>query len=175
MENSEAAVFLGPAPAWARLAVRLNKPRPWRDKSRHSRVCNDIHAFVTTRALFIPYTYPTMALDAPLSIEKSPGKAPGTLILRLSGPVTLRNLFDLQAQLREIEIPKLTILDLTNVPYMDSAGMGAVVNHYVRCESKGARLIAVGVSPRIQELFKITRVDSVIPQAATVEEAEAGL
>jgi anti-anti-sigma factor len=117
-----------------------------------------------------------MAIDDPLSIEQHPGKAPGTLILRLSGPVTLRNLFDLQAQLRSIDpLPPLTILDLAGVPYMDSAGMGAVVNHYVRCQGKGARLVAVAVSPRILELFKITKVDSIIPQAATVEEAEAGL
>ena len=89
------------------------------------------------------------------------------------GPVTLRNLFDLQSKLRVGEPPPLTILDLTGVPYMDSAGMGAVINHYVRCQGKGKRLIAVGVSPRVLELFKITRVDAVIPMVATVEEAEA--
>jgi anti-anti-sigma factor len=114
-----------------------------------------------------------MAIDDPLAIEQTEGKAPGSIILRLTGPVTLRNLFDLQSKLRVGEPPPLTILDLTGVPYMDSAGMGAVINHYVRCQGKGKRLIAVGVSPRVLELFKITRVDAVIPMVATVEEAEA--
>jgi len=31
-------------------------------------------------------------------------------------------------------------------------------------------MIAAGVTPRVQQLFKITKVDSVIPMAATVEE-----
>jgi anti-anti-sigma factor len=115
-----------------------------------------------------------MAIDDPLSIEILEGKSQGTRIIRLTGPLTLRNLFDLQARLRAIEpTPALTILDLAGVPYMDSAGMGAVINHYTRCQGKGARLIATGVSPRVHELFRMTKVDSVIPQAATVEEAEA--
>jgi anti-anti-sigma factor len=114
-----------------------------------------------------------MAIDDPLTIAQEEGNAPGTLIFRLSGPLTLRNMFAFQSQLRSAEPPPVTIFDLTAVPYMDSAGMGAVINHFVHCQRKGARLIVAGVSPRVMELFKLTRVDSVIPLAATVEDAEA--
>jgi anti-anti-sigma factor len=58
---------------------------------------------------------------------------------------------------------------------MDSAGMGAIVNHYVHCQHRSARLIVAGVNSRVMELFRMTRVDRVIPLAASVEEAEAGL
>jgi anti-sigma B factor antagonist len=116
-----------------------------------------------------------MAFDDPLSIEHLPGSTPGTSIYRLSGPVTLRNLFDLQAKLRGGDPPPVTILDLSGVPYMDSAGMGAVINHYVRCTNKGVKLIVAGVTPRVMELFKLTKVNSVIALAGTVAEAEAGL
>jgi hypothetical protein len=34
-------------------------------------------------------------------------------------------------------------------------------------------MVVSGVCPRVLELFKITRVDSVVPQAATIEAAEA--
>ena len=135
-------------------------------------VASHIHTFVT-QTLHLFLTLSSMAIDDPLAIEQTEGKAPGSIILRLTGPVNLRNLFDLQSKLRVGEPPTLTILDLTGVPYMDSAGMGAVINHYVRCQGKGKRLIAVGVSPRVLELFKMTRVDAVIPMVATVEEAEA--
>jgi len=40
---------------------------------------------------------------------------------------------------------------------------------------QGAKLIITGVSPRILELFKMTRVDTVITQAPTVEDAENSL
>jgi anti-anti-sigma factor len=137
---------------------------------------SDIHTIVTTHCVFFLTLIPIMAIDEPLSIESQEGKAPGTLILRLTGPVTLRNLFDFQAQLRAIQPPPpVTILDMAGVPYMDSAGMGAVINHHVHCQGKGARLIVTGISTRVHELFKMTRVDTVISQAPTVETAEASL
>jgi anti-sigma B factor antagonist len=97
------------------------------------------------------------------------------LIFALAGPVTLRNLFGLQDQLRSGDLPSASILDLSGVPYMDSAGMGAIVNYYVHCEKKGVELIIAGVSSRVMELFKMTRVDTVISLAPSVEAAEARL
>jgi anti-sigma B factor antagonist len=114
-----------------------------------------------------------MAIDGPLKIDREPGKAPGSMILRLTGPLTLRNIFDLQAEMRNDEPRRLTILDLTGVPYMDSAGMGLVVNYHVHCQNKGGQLITAGVSPRILELFKMTKVDAVLRIVPTLEEAEA--
>jgi len=116
-----------------------------------------------------------MAIDKPLAIERKDGKAPGTVITHLSGPVTLCNLFDLQAQLRSGELPRASILDLSGVPYMDSAGMGAIINYYTHCQNRGIKLIISDVSSRVMELFKMTRVDTVMTFAANVEAAEAGL
>jgi anti-sigma B factor antagonist len=116
-----------------------------------------------------------MAFDEPLSIEKQTGKNPGTTILYLKGPLTLRNLFEFQAVIRAGDPPPVTILDLSGVPYMDSTGMGAVINHHVRCTGKGVKLIVTGVSDRIMELFKMTRVDGVINIKPNVEAAEASL
>ncbi len=113
-----------------------------------------------------------MALDAPLSIETREGKAPGMVVLCLSGPLTLRNLFAFQASLRRDPPPPAVVLDLSQVPYMDSAGMGAVINYYVHCEKHHCRMVVAGVSSRVMEMFKMTKVDAVIRLAATVEEAE---
>jgi len=116
-----------------------------------------------------------MAIDAPLAIERREGKASGTRIFQLGGPVTLRNLFDLLPHLRDPDLPRVSILDFRGVPYMDSAGMGAIVNYYVHCQNRGVKLIVAAVSPRVMELFKMTKVDTVISLTATVEEAEAAL
>jgi anti-sigma B factor antagonist len=113
-----------------------------------------------------------MALDAPLTIARREGKAPGTVILQLTGPLTLSNLFDFQAELRNGEQPKLAILDLSGVPYMDSSGMGAIINYHVHSERNGARMIVAGVNNRVLELFKLTHVDTVIAMAASVEAVE---
>jgi anti-sigma B factor antagonist len=121
----------------------------------------------------VPYTQLVMAIDGPLQIDLEHGKTPGTLLIRLTGPLTLRNIFDLQAKFRTMETVPLTIMDLTGVPYMDSAGMGVVVNCHVHCQSRGGKLVAVGVSSRILALFEMTHVDKVIAMAPTLEEAEA--
>jgi anti-anti-sigma factor len=114
-----------------------------------------------------------MLTDAPLSIARLQGSSPDTLIFRFEGPLTLRNLFDAQAELRSAPTTPLTLLDLTAVPYMDSAGMGLLMNHYVHCQTRGAKVVIVGANKRILDLFQITHVDTILPLAATIEEAES--
>ena len=51
--------------------------------------------------------------------------------------------------------------------------MGLVMNHYVHCQNRGSKMIVAAASGRIMDLFKVTKVDTVLPLAATVAEAEA--
>jgi anti-anti-sigma factor len=121
--------------------------------------------------------------SSPFNIERKDGKAPGTVIFRLCGPFTardmygsltpidLQNLLDFQSTPSE-ELPALNILDLTEVPYMDSTGLGMIVRHYVRCQGKGVRMVAAGASERVLELFKLTKMDGVISTSSTVDDAD---
>jgi anti-sigma B factor antagonist len=114
-----------------------------------------------------------MQSDSPLSIDTRNGRVQGTVLFHLTGPLTLSNVFAFQDAVRSGELPRLAIVDLSAVPYMDSAGMGALVNYYTHCQRKGASLMVTGVNGRVQELFVLTKVSTIIPQAATVDEAEA--
>jgi anti-sigma B factor antagonist len=116
-----------------------------------------------------------MHRDDPLKIEWRPGKAGGTRIIQVTGPVTLPNLPAFQDELRRGELPKASILDLSGVDYMDSAGLGAVINYFTHCQRNSIRLMVTGVTPRVRELFKVTKVDSVLAMVDTVEEAEGRL
>jgi anti-anti-sigma factor len=119
----------------------------------------------------------------PFTIERRDGKSAGTVIFKLRGPFTQRDMFaslapvvvdnmlNFQSEPSE-KAPMLNIVDLTEVPYMDSAGLGRIVRHYVHCRGKGVRMVAVGASTRVVELFKMTKVDAVIPMAATMEEVD---
>ena len=127
------------------------------------------------------------------TIERKQGKTPGTVIVRFCGPFTARdmygtlaptdwqNLLEFKANAGEgapgedppaVNIPSVQVFDLTDVPYMDSTGLGVIVHHYVRCRTRGVRLIVAGANPRILELFKMTKVDALLSMAATVEEAD---
>jgi anti-anti-sigma factor len=128
-------------------------------------------------------TEPQVSQGTAFNIERKEGKAPSTVIFRLSGPFTarsmygsltplaLRDLFNFQSLTGE-QAPLVNILDLTRVPYMDSSGLGMIVTHYVHCQGKGIRLILAGVSPRVLELFKMTKVDTTLPTVTTVEEVD---
>jgi anti-sigma B factor antagonist len=110
----------------------------------------------------------------PLVLETVPGKEPGCRILRLIGPLTINSLFEFQNTLRA-DPPLALILDLTGVPYMDSAGMGAIINYYVSAQRHGRKLVVVGVNGRVMELFRMTKVDGLLTLTPTVAEAQQAL
>jgi len=116
-------------------------------------------------------------------IERSQGQTPNTLVFRFSGPFTardmyaaltpaaLKNLFETEPTPRQPA--QINIFDLTDVPYMDSCGLGLIVGHLVRCQNRSVRFVAAGVSPRVLQLFKMTKVDHLLPITGTVDEAAA--
>jgi anti-sigma B factor antagonist len=106
-----------------------------------------------------------------MTFTQRPGSRDGIEILSLSGPFTLGNMFQLQRALQEIRPPQL-IFDISRVPYMDSAGLGLLVNFYVAAQKNGRKMAVVGATPRIMSLFEMTKVDSLLKLYPTVEDAE---
>jgi anti-sigma B factor antagonist len=94
----------------------------------------------------------------PLHIEDAVGSAAGRRVLRLSGPVTISNFFEFQSLVRGNTSIHL-ILDLTQVPYIDSAGIGALVGAYVNHQKDGRSLALVGVTKRVRDALQVTRVE----------------
>ncbi len=109
--------------------------------------------------------------DEPLTATALPGKAEGTTILRLAGPFTLENLFGFQNEFRAMRPPVL-IVDMTGVPYMDSAGLGVLTNAHVSAEGGSRDFFLTGVSDRVMTLLHLTRLDSVLQVFPTVDAAE---
>ncbi len=109
--------------------------------------------------------------EQPLTIEDLPGSREGIRIFRLSGPLTLINLFGFQAKLRA-DTSRALILDFTGVPLADSAGIGALVGAYVTRQKDGRSLGLVGVNQRIIHALEVTRVDNFFRFYGTVAEAE---
>lgn len=107
----------------------------------------------------------------PCELEVISGKSEGTRILRVCGPLTLHTFFPLQEELRR-EHTAYTVFDLSRVPYMDSAGMGVIINAYVSAKRRGNRVAAVGLNYRVVELFKLTHADTLVSIFETVEQAE---
>jgi anti-sigma B factor antagonist len=108
----------------------------------------------------------------PLTIEDTVGPNEGQRILRLSGPLLINNLFSFQDKVRSDKSRDL-VLDFTGVPYIDSAGIGALVGAYVNRQKEGGRSLAlVGVNDRVRTSLKVTHVDQFFRFFNSVEEVQ---
>jgi anti-sigma B factor antagonist len=110
--------------------------------------------------------------ETELSYTTSPGKYEGTLVVHLVGPLTLSTMFGFQAEFRAVHAPVI-IVDLTESPYMDSAGLGLLMNLYVSAEQGKRKFFLTGVNGRIEALIEMTKVNRVLKVYKTPEEAEA--
>lgn len=106
-----------------------------------------------------------------LRIEDLAGQREGQRILRLTGPLTLTTLFEFQSLVRG-DASRHLILDFSNVPYMDSAGIGALVGAYVTHTRAGRSLALVGVNDRLHNALQVTRVEQFFSFFPTLAEAE---
>ena len=96
--------------------------------------------------------------DEPLTIEDL-GLQNNARVLRLSGPLTISTLYEFQNLVRSDSTASL-VLDFTKVPYVDSAGVGALVGAYVRHQKAGHSVRLAGVSERVRNTLKVTQVDN---------------
>lgn len=56
---------------------------------------------------------------------------------------------------------KKLVLDLSGVPYMDSAGLGRLVQSHVTVTNAGGSLKLVGLTTRLNDLLVVTRLATV--------------
>lgn len=106
-----------------------------------------------------------------IEIVCTAGASKDATILRIQGPLTLQMLFDFQNAIRQPGIGD-TIIDLTAVPYIDSAGLGAILGHWAHTQRTGKKLAIAGICERVQVLFNLTKVDTLLPCFATADKAE---
>ncbi len=84
------------------------------------------------------------------------------LTVRCTGRITSASSALLQTTVRPLlSETKLVVLDLTNVTYMDSSGLGAIVGLYVSAKRQKCELKLINLSQRLQELFRITKLAAV--------------
>src|SRR5262249_40245250 len=79
--------------------------------------------------------------------------------IRCSGKLVVSSTGVLQTEVRGL-LPdaKRIVLDLTDLGYMDSSGLGSIIGLYVSVKSAGGQLEVINLSKRVRELFSITNV-----------------
>jgi anti-anti-sigma factor len=90
----------------------------------------------------------------------------GRLTAECHGKLTIENTRELKEALRE-KLPghKHLVIDLKDVPIVDSSGLGALAGLYVSGRTRGCRVEVVNASQQIRQLFSITNVLSLFEAA----------
>jgi anti-anti-sigma factor len=116
--------------------------------------------------------------DSQATFSSRAGAHPRTLIVQVDGPFTLPNIFNFQAKvafLKAHEVIVALIVDVTGVPYMDSAGLGCIINLYVSAEKNDQKFFLAGANDRVTALLETAKVHRLIRSYPTVDDVEATL
>lgn len=106
-----------------------------------------------------------------LEINTRAGFHPGQIVFELTGALELQQVFAFQTKMREDESP-VTILDMNAVTYVDSAGIGALVNANVSRQRRGRKLAIAGITDRARTVLEVTKTAQFFNFYPTVAEAE---
>jgi anti-sigma B factor antagonist len=68
--------------------------------------------------------------------------------------------------------PACLILNMSGVPYMDSAGLGLLTNYFVAAQGEGRKFLLACVNERILSLLEMTKVDQILKMYPSVEAAQ---
>jgi len=87
----------------------------------------------------------------------------GEFTFRCAGRLTSSTSSVLQDAVKKaVSDNKTIVLDLSNVTYMDSSGVGALVSVWVSAKRAGCELRLVSLSDRVKELLHLTNLDKLL-------------
>ena len=67
--------------------------------------------------------------------------------------------------------PKKVILDLSDVEWMNSWGVGLLVSVYTTAQNTGSRLRVAACAPKVCSVLRLTQFDKVLEMFPTVDDA----
>jgi len=108
---------------------------------------------------------------AKLDIAREPGSN-GRLIARLTGKLSLETVSAFLQETRPIDAEKL-VLDMSGVTFLDSAGVGALVQLFVHRRSQSKTLALAALTLQGKSVLQVAGLTKLLPHFATVEEAVA--
>ncbi|HEX4156181.1 MAG TPA: STAS domain-containing protein [Acidobacteriaceae bacterium] len=110
-----------------------------------------------------------------VDIEKT---EPNMAVVNFTGALTLgTSLLTADSKLQQTirEGFSRLVLNMAGVPYLDSAGLGVLVQTSGLAREHGGELRMCGVSERVASLVKMTRTDELLPMDLDVDASRAAL
>jgi anti-sigma B factor antagonist len=108
---------------------------------------------------------------ANLEISHQPSNN-GTLVARLAGKLSIETVSIFLQNLRAVGAKKL-ILDMSDVSYLDSAGVGALVQLFVHRRGKSQEFVLAALTRQGLAVIQVAGLMKLLPTFSTVEDASA--
>ena len=96
-----------------------------------------------------------------------------TVIIEVTGDIDLHRSSKFQKKILSVLVdkPEKIVLDLSDVPYMDSSGVASMVKMLSHANDGGMKLKIANPSEKVRSIMEITNLDSVFDLSPTVEDA----
>jgi anti-anti-sigma factor len=107
--------------------------------------------------------------SAKLDIAHQPASN-GTLVAKLTGKLNIETVNGLLRDLRQVAAEKL-VLDMSAVTFLDSAGVGALVQIFVHRRAKSQKFALAALTPQGNAVMRVSGLVKLLPTFPTVEEA----
>ncbi|PYL06371.1 MAG: anti-sigma factor antagonist [Verrucomicrobia bacterium] len=97
-------------------------------------------------------------------------------VLPLKGEIDLHVSPSVTASLNAMieKKPERLVVDLTDVTYIDSAGLAALIEAMQKVEAYGGKFLLAGLQETVRSIFEISRLDQVFQIFTDAEAALAG-
>ena len=99
----------------------------------------------------------------------------GGIVCKPKGELDAYTVGKFRTSLVELEDKDRVVIDLAEVPFMDSAGLGALIGYMRRARENKLRVTVVSCLPAITRLLHTTGFDRLVPIRETLEEAVEAL
>lgn len=95
-------------------------------------------------------------------------------ILKLSENITLLNIDDFKTQMTDLlkSASSHLILDLQEVKYINSSGLGMIAHSVMNAQKSGKELIITGILPPLQDIFEVVKFSTFMKLFLTLKEGE---
>lgn len=96
-------------------------------------------------------------------------------LCRPVGELDAYTVTDFRQSLGELATRPAVVIDLSEVPFMDSAGLGALIGGIRRARENGGEVAVACSRPTLTRLLHTTGFDRIVPVTETLAEAAAAL
>lgn len=106
-------------------------------------------------------------------VIQSVSRVQGAIVVQLTGDIDLNQSPSFHQALVDLcaEEPDRLIVHLSRVDYIDSSGVGSLVEIYRRLKRQGRKMILVAPSKRVGSVLEITKLDKFFTIVPTEQEA----